>query len=163
MKLRKLLMDYLIDHEDAVVAVKDAKGKVKLHQAINLTEVIEAGTGLLLDVAVSSAHASSLYIAVYARCAYGRMRGRHRTDRVGCSLLAGAATGWHVDLQRRSHTLSRLRQIRGRLEWSTTVAGGRSARDPDGTFDSVINYGQGDENIAEWTANAWSYPARLAL
>jgi uncharacterized membrane protein len=29
--------DYLIDLEDAVVATKDAKGKVKLHQAYNLT------------------------------------------------------------------------------------------------------------------------------
>ena len=29
--------DYLIDLEDAVVAVKDAKGKVKLNQAMNLT------------------------------------------------------------------------------------------------------------------------------
>ena len=35
--LRKLQKDYLIDLEDAVVAVKDAQGKVKLHQAINLT------------------------------------------------------------------------------------------------------------------------------
>src|SRR5215468_4502897 len=35
--LRKLQKDYLIDMEDAVVAVKDAAGKVKLHQAINLT------------------------------------------------------------------------------------------------------------------------------
>jgi uncharacterized membrane protein len=35
--LRKLQKDYLIDLEDAVVAVKDAKGKVKLHQAVNLT------------------------------------------------------------------------------------------------------------------------------
>jgi uncharacterized membrane protein len=35
--LLKLQKDYLIDIEDAVVAVKDAKGKVKLHQAVNLT------------------------------------------------------------------------------------------------------------------------------
>jgi len=35
--LAKLQKDYLIDLEDAVVAVKDAKGKVKLHQAVNLT------------------------------------------------------------------------------------------------------------------------------
>jgi uncharacterized membrane protein len=35
--LRKLQKDYLIDLEDAVVAVKDAEGKVQLHQAINLT------------------------------------------------------------------------------------------------------------------------------
>lgn len=35
--LRKLQRDYLIELEDAVVAVKDAKGKIKLNQAINLT------------------------------------------------------------------------------------------------------------------------------
>jgi hypothetical protein len=29
------------------------------------------------------------------------------------------------------------------------VAGGRPARDPDGTFDSGINKRQGDENIEE--------------
>ena len=37
LKLRKLQSEYLIDLEDAVVAVKDASGKVKLHQAVNLT------------------------------------------------------------------------------------------------------------------------------
>ena len=37
LKLQKLQKDYLIDMEDAVVAVKDEKGKVKLHQAVNLT------------------------------------------------------------------------------------------------------------------------------
>ena len=37
LKLRKLQSEYLIDLEDAVVAVKDTAGKVKLHQAINLT------------------------------------------------------------------------------------------------------------------------------
>ncbi len=35
--LAKMQKDYLIDLEDAVVAVKDKKGKVKLHQAVNLT------------------------------------------------------------------------------------------------------------------------------
>lgn len=35
--LVKLQREYLIDLEDAVVAVKDEKGKVKLHQAFNLT------------------------------------------------------------------------------------------------------------------------------
>ena len=33
----KLQRDYLIDLEDAVVAVKNSAGKVKLHQAFNLT------------------------------------------------------------------------------------------------------------------------------
>jgi uncharacterized membrane protein len=37
LKLMKLQKEYLIDMEDAVVAVKDEKGKVKLHQAVNLT------------------------------------------------------------------------------------------------------------------------------
>jgi len=36
-KLWKLQLDYLLDMEDAVVVVKDAKGKVKLNQAYNLT------------------------------------------------------------------------------------------------------------------------------
>ena len=35
--LRKMQKDYLIDLEDAVVAVRDEKGKVKLHQMYNLT------------------------------------------------------------------------------------------------------------------------------
>ena len=39
LKLRKMQKDYLIDLEDAVVAVKDEKGKIKLHQAINLTGI----------------------------------------------------------------------------------------------------------------------------
>lgn len=37
LKLRKLQSEYLIDLEDAVVVVKDADGKVKLNQAVNLT------------------------------------------------------------------------------------------------------------------------------
>jgi len=37
LKLRKMQKEYLIDLEDAVVAVKDDKSKIKLHQSINLT------------------------------------------------------------------------------------------------------------------------------
>jgi uncharacterized membrane protein len=37
LKLRKMQRDYLIDLEDAVVAVKDEHGKVKLHQPVSLT------------------------------------------------------------------------------------------------------------------------------
>jgi len=36
-KLRKLQSEYLLDLEDAVVAVRDKKGKVKLHHSVNLT------------------------------------------------------------------------------------------------------------------------------
>jgi len=39
LKLRKMQKEYLIDMEDAVVAVKDDKGKIKLHQSYNLTSV----------------------------------------------------------------------------------------------------------------------------
>ena len=39
LKLRRMQKEYLIDLEDAVVAVKDDTGKIKLHQAINLTAV----------------------------------------------------------------------------------------------------------------------------
>jgi uncharacterized membrane protein len=42
---RKLQKEYLIDLEDAVVSVKDANGKVKLHQAINLTAAGAVGGG----------------------------------------------------------------------------------------------------------------------
>jgi uncharacterized membrane protein len=37
LKLLKMQKEYLIDMEDAVVAVKNDKGKIKLNQAINLT------------------------------------------------------------------------------------------------------------------------------
>jgi uncharacterized membrane protein len=37
LKLWKMQKDYLLDLGDAVVAVKDKSGKVKLHQAVNLT------------------------------------------------------------------------------------------------------------------------------
>ena len=39
LKLLKLQQQYLIDLEDAVVAVKNAEGKVRLNQAVNLTAV----------------------------------------------------------------------------------------------------------------------------
>ena len=37
LKLRKLQSEYLLDLADAVVAVKDEKGNVKLYQSVNLT------------------------------------------------------------------------------------------------------------------------------
>jgi uncharacterized membrane protein len=43
--LWKMQKEYLIDLEDSVVAVKDDKGKVKLHQAVNLTAAGAAGGG----------------------------------------------------------------------------------------------------------------------
>ena len=43
--LIKLQKDYLIDMEDAVAVTKDDKGKIKLHQAINLTAAGAASGG----------------------------------------------------------------------------------------------------------------------
>jgi uncharacterized membrane protein len=43
--LLKMQKEYLIDLEDAVVAVKNEKGTVKLHQAVNLTAAGAVGGG----------------------------------------------------------------------------------------------------------------------
>ena len=43
--LVKLQKDYLIDLEDAVAVTKDANGKIKLHQAVNLTAAGAVGGG----------------------------------------------------------------------------------------------------------------------
>ena len=61
--------------------------------------------------------------------------------------VAGHAADRHVDLQFGRHAVSRLRRLRGWFDRHTAVAGGRPARDPDGTFDSGINKRPGDENI----------------
>ncbi len=45
--LAKLQHEYLIDLEDAVVVTKDAGGKVKLHQAVDLTAVGALQGGML--------------------------------------------------------------------------------------------------------------------
>lgn len=45
LKLWQMQKEYLIDLEDAVVATKDDKGKVKLHQAVNLTATGAASGG----------------------------------------------------------------------------------------------------------------------
>jgi uncharacterized membrane protein len=46
LELQKLQRDYLVDLADAVVAVKDEKGKVKLNQIHNLTATGAASGGL---------------------------------------------------------------------------------------------------------------------
>ena len=45
LELIKAREEYLIDMEDAVVAVKDENGKIKLHQAINMTAAGAASGG----------------------------------------------------------------------------------------------------------------------
>src|SRR4051812_48726970 len=44
-ELAKLQAQYLIEMEDAVVVTRDAKGKVQLHQAVNLTAAGAASGG----------------------------------------------------------------------------------------------------------------------
>ncbi len=44
-RLQKMQSQYLIDLDDAVVAVKNAKGKVKLHQPVNMTALGVVGGG----------------------------------------------------------------------------------------------------------------------
>ena len=45
LKLVKMQRDYLIDLEDAVVAIKDAEGKIRLNQAYPLTQMGAVGGG----------------------------------------------------------------------------------------------------------------------
>ncbi len=44
-KLVKLQREYLIEMEDVVLVTKDEKGKIKLHQAVNLTAAGAVGGG----------------------------------------------------------------------------------------------------------------------
>ncbi|MGD9072412.1 MAG: hypothetical protein PVI69_11650, partial [Desulfobacterales bacterium] len=44
-ELVKLQKEYLVKMEDAVVVTKDKEGKVKLHQAVNLTATGAVGGG----------------------------------------------------------------------------------------------------------------------
>jgi len=67
LKLQKLQSEYLLDLADVVVAVRDAKGKVKLHQAGNLTGdgAIQGGfcgslTGLIFLNAATGAASGTL-------------------------------------------------------------------------------------------------------
>jgi hypothetical protein len=70
-KLRKLQSEYLLDLEDAVVAVKDENGKVKLHQSVNLTD----------DGAVSCGFLGSLTGLIFLKC--GGRRCFRRAHRCG--------------------------------------------------------------------------------
>jgi uncharacterized membrane protein len=45
LKLQRMQKEYLIDLDDAVVAVKDEKGKIKLHQMVSLTGAGAASGG----------------------------------------------------------------------------------------------------------------------
>ena len=66
LKLRKLQREYVMDLKDAVVAVKDERGKVKLHQSVDLSadgafsfSFLGSLTGLILLNAAAAASATS--------------------------------------------------------------------------------------------------------
>ena len=66
LKLRKLQREYVMDLKDAVVAVKDELGKVKLHQAVDFSAdgtfsfgFLGSLTGLILLNAAAAASANS--------------------------------------------------------------------------------------------------------
>jgi uncharacterized membrane protein len=69
MKLQKMQQAYLIDLDDAVVAVKNAKGKVKLHQPVNLTALGAASGGFW------GALIGMIFLAPFAGFAVGALAG----------------------------------------------------------------------------------------
>jgi len=90
LKLRKLQSEHLLDLEDAVVAVKDEKGKVKLHQAVNLTA----------DGAVSGGFCGSLTGLIFLNAAAGAASGAltdvgindHFMKELSATLIAGSSS-----------------------------------------------------------------------
>ena len=67
LKLRKLQREYVMDLKDAVVAVKDEQGKVKLHQSVDFSadgtfslSFLGSLTGLILVNAAASAACGAL-------------------------------------------------------------------------------------------------------
>ena len=66
LKLRKLQREYVVDLKDAVVAIKDERGKVKLHQSVDFSadgtfsfSFLGSLTGLILLNAAAATSASS--------------------------------------------------------------------------------------------------------
>ncbi|MCF7979810.1 MAG: hypothetical protein K9L82_17740 [Chromatiaceae bacterium] len=53
-ELAKMKKAYLIDIEDIVVATRDEKGKVKLHQEVNLTSAGAVGGAFIIVPLVSA-------------------------------------------------------------------------------------------------------------
>jgi uncharacterized membrane protein len=65
LKLRKLQSEYLLDLADVVVAVKDERGKVKLHQSVNLNA----------DGAISGGFCGSLTGLIFLNASAGAASG----------------------------------------------------------------------------------------
>ena len=90
LKLRKLQSEHLLDLEDAVVAVKDKKGTVRLHQTVSLTA---AGV-------VSGGFCGSLAGRIFQNAAAGAASGsltevginEHFMKKLSGTLIPGSST-----------------------------------------------------------------------
>jgi uncharacterized membrane protein len=114
LKLRKLQREHLLDLEDAVVAVKDEKGKVRLHQSVNLTA----------DGAMSGGFCGSLTGLIFLNAATGAASGA-LTDlgiddrfikELSATLIAGSSCLFVlVRNARRDEVLEELKGTGGRI------------------------------------------------
>jgi uncharacterized membrane protein len=90
LKLRRLQSEDLLDLEDAVVAVKDEKGKVKLHQSFNLND----------DGAIRSGFCGSLAGLIFQNATAGTSSGGltdvgvndHFMKQLSATLIPGSST-----------------------------------------------------------------------
>jgi uncharacterized membrane protein len=90
LKLQKMQSEYLLDLEDAVVAVKDERGKVRLHQSVNLTG----------DGAICGSFCGSLTGLIFRNAAAGGVSGAlsdvgiddHFMKELSATLTAGSST-----------------------------------------------------------------------
>src|ERR1700732_4821490 len=114
LKLRKLQSEYLLDLEDAVVAVKDEKGKVRLHQSVNLTP----------DGAISGGFCGSLTGLIFLNAATvaasGALTDLGVNDRfmkeLSASLIAGSSSLFVlVRNARRDEVLEELKGTGGKI------------------------------------------------
>jgi uncharacterized membrane protein len=111
LKLRTLQSEYLLDLADAVVAVKDEKGKVKLHQSANLAA----------DGAVSCGFLGSLAGLIFLNATAGATSGaltdvgvnEHFMKELSATLSPGSSTLF-VLLRRRTPERERvLEELKG--------------------------------------------------
>jgi uncharacterized membrane protein len=88
-ELRELQREYLIDLEDAVIAVRGADGKIHLKQSVNLVGMSAASGGLW--GALWGTLVGVLFLNPLVGFAFGTMVG------AGTGALAGAVTDYGID------------------------------------------------------------------
>ncbi|MDE1995981.1 MAG: DUF1269 domain-containing protein [Rhizobiaceae bacterium] len=88
-KLAQLEKEYLVDLEDSVIAVRDASGKVRLKQSVNLTAAAAASGGL--SGAIWGTVVGLLFLNPLAGMVLGGAFG------AGSGALAGSMTDYGID------------------------------------------------------------------